>query len=200
MKCRKVRFGLLLCILGAGPVLAGDSGLRGDLRKLCDPVCELRAQDGAFSLLVESYRQFQSYQIEADYQMRLRAAEGMGNERGSLVIESSSKGIQTLRQYIYALARIERDLRFERLETQCKNFHAAYSCVRKVDEDFLGENVPSAVDQRVAAQKLKDYCVVTPGALAQANIRKAGCLPASTVLLDAPPVAPDAKHLIEPCE
>ena len=177
-----------------------DHGLRGDLRKLCDPVCELRAQDGAFSLLVESYRQFQSYQIETDYQMRLRAADGMGNDRGSLVIDAPSKGLQTLRQYIHALARMERDLRFEKLETDCKNFHAAYTCARKVDEDFLGETVPSAVDQRVAAQKLKDYCVVTPGALAQANIKKAGCVPASTVLLDAPPVAPDAKRLIEPCE
>lgn len=198
MKRRMVAWGLLGLVAG-GFVCAAETSDR-NARKLCDPICELRSQDGAFSLLIESYREYQSHMIENDYQMRLRAAEGVGNDRGSLVIEASSKSLQTLRHYIMALARMERDIRFEKLETQCRNFNAAYSCARKIDEDYIGETVPSMVDQRAAAQKLKDYCVVTPGALAQARVRTAGCVPATTVLLDAPPVAPDAKRLIESCE
>ena len=194
---------LVTVILVAGVAHAADrrdGGLHGELRKMCDPVCELHAQDGAFSLLIETYRQFQSYQIETDYQMRLQAARGLSEDRGSLVIESSSKGMQTLRQYIFSLAKQERDLRFEKLQTQCANFSSAYTCVRKTDENYIGEKVPNTASQCDAAQKLRDYCVINPGTLGKGEIRKAGCIPVSTVLLDAPTVAPDPDRLIESCE
>jgi hypothetical protein len=177
-----------------------DGGLHGELRKMCDGVCELKAQDSAFSLLMEVYRQFQAYQIESDYQVRLQQANTLTESRGSLVIESSSKGMRTLRQFVATLAAQERDLRLEELETRCANFHSAYACARKIDEDYAGEKVPSVVNERAAAQKLKDYCIITPGALAQGTIRSAGCVPASAMLLDAPRVAPDCQRVVETCE
>src|SRR5436309_8332660 len=88
-----------------------------ELRKLCDPVCELRSQDQAFSLLMETYRQYQCYQIDSDYQTRLRQCAGLSEERGSLVIDSSSSGLRTLRQFVLGLAKAERDLRMQKLET-----------------------------------------------------------------------------------
>ena len=196
------KFGLLAAttaILFANQTRAAETNDR-QLRKFCDPVCELRSQDQAFSLLMETYRQFQCYQIESDYQTRLRQCAGLSEERGSLVIDSSSSGLRTLRQFVLGLAKAERDLRMQKLETECANFHSAYGCARRIDEDYIGETVPTAVDQRFAAQKLKDYCVVTPGALAKGDIRTAGCVPAGTVLLDAPTVQPDPKRLVESCE
>lgn len=177
-----------------------DGGLRGDLRRMCDPVCELRAQDGAFSLLVEAYREFQSFQIETDYQTRVRLATSMSEERGSLVIASSSRGAQTLRQFVIRLAKQERDLRFEKLQTEVVNFHSAYSCARKVDEDYVGQKIPSTVNERAAAATLKDYCLVTPGSLAQSKIQSAPCEPASNVLLDIPPVTPKRSEVVESCD
>ena len=95
----------------------GSSGVGSRLRKYCDPVCELQSQDAAFSLLLETFRQFQSYQIETDYQNRLRAADGMNEKDGSLVIQTSSQGLQTLRSFVGVLAREERDLRMQKLQT-----------------------------------------------------------------------------------
>src|SRR5882724_11860643 len=153
--------GLAVCVfvIACGTATAGvdDAKIKSEIRKSCDPVRELRSQDAAFSLLIEAYRQFQSHRIQADYEARLRAANAMNKERGSLVIASSSTGLQTLRAFVVMLAEKERDLRMEELQTQVVNFRSAYSCVRRIDEQELGATVPIAIDTRKAAAKLRNF-------------------------------------------
>ena len=174
--------------------------IKSEIRKICDPVCELRSQDGAFSLLLEAYRQFQSRQIESDFEGRLKAANAMSQERGSLVIASSSTGVQTLRAFVVMLAEKERDLRFEQLQTQVVNFRSAYGCVRRIDEEQVDTPVPTAIDTRKAASKLRNFNIIAPGTLARANFRSPRAISASTVLLDAPEVEPAQDQVIESCD
>ena len=169
------------------------------LRKYCDPVCELQSQDGAFSLLLETYRQFQSYQIETDYQNRLRAADGMNDKDGSLVIQTSSQGLQTMRSFVGVLAREARDLRMQKLQTEVVNFRSAYGCVRKMDEEETGGPVSSRVDLQAAGRKLRNFVILSSGPLARADLRSAKPISASTVLIDAVPVSPNQSEVVEPC-
>jgi hypothetical protein len=188
-------------VVGAA-VAAGVDGanIRREIRKICDPVCELRSQDAAMSLLLEAYRQFQSHQIESDFEGRLKAANAMSQERGSLVIASSSTGVQTLRAFVVMLAEKERDLRFEQLQTQVVNFRSAYGCARRIDEEQLDTTVPTAIDTRKAASKLRNFNIIAPGTLARANFRSPRAISASTVLLDAPEVEPAQDQVIESCD
>jgi hypothetical protein len=188
-------------VVGAA-VAAGVDGanIRREIRKICDPVCELRSQDAAMSLLLEAYRQFQSHQIESDFEGRLKAANAMSQERGSLVIASSSTGVQTLRAFVVMLAEKERDLRFEQLQTQVVNFRSAYGCARRIDEEQLDTTVPTAIDTRKAASKLRDFKIVSPGTLASASRRSPKTISASAVLLDAPEVEPAEDRVIESCD
>jgi hypothetical protein len=193
--------GVLFVCLGVacyGGDESSDVGSR--LRKYCDPVCQIQSQDSAFSLLLETYRQFQSYQIETDYENRQRAIAGIRDEDGSLVIASTSKGQQTMRSFMLALARREYDLRMQKLSTEVVNFRSAYGCVRKMDEDEVGEPVNNRVDMRAAADQLKNFVILSSGPLARADLRSARAVPASTVLVDAPPVDPDPRDVIDPCE
>jgi hypothetical protein len=190
-----------VCVASVG-VAAGvdDARIKSEIRKICDPVCELRSQDAAFSLLIEAYRQFQSHQIESDFEVRLKAANAMGTERGSLVIASSLTGVQTLRSFVVMLAEKERDLRLERLQTQVANFRSTYGCARRVDEEELGVTVPASIDTRKAATKLRNFDIMAPGTLASANLRTPKSIAANTVLLDAPEVEPAEDQVIESCD
>ncbi len=191
---------LFLCLGVACNGADGSSDVGGRLRRYCDPVCQIQSQDTAFSLLLETYRQFQSYQIETDYENRQRAIAGIRDEDGSLVIASTSKGQQTMRSFMMALARKERDLRMEKLETEVVNFRGAYGCVRKMDEEEVGGPVSSHVDMRAAAEQLKNFVILSSGPLARADFQSSRPVPASTVLVDEPPAEPNARDVIDPCE
>ena len=199
---KTLALGLCVVFVASVGVAAGvdDARIKSEIRKICDPVCELRSQDGAFSLLLEAYRQFQSRQIESDFEARLKAANSMSEERGSLVIASSSTGVQTLRAFVVMLAEKERDLRLEKLQTQVVNFRSAYGCARRVDEEQLDSPVPTAIDMRKAATKLRNFNVISPGTLASANLRSPEVISASMVLLDAPEVEPAQEQVIESCD
>src|SRR6266404_2091602 len=96
---------LLIGIVGgvAGTVQAAPSNPRTvdsspvskRITKYCDPVCEVQAQDSAFSLMIEAYRQFQGRQIQLDYEARLRAAAGLGKDADSLIIGTTLNSTRT---------------------------------------------------------------------------------------------------------
>ena len=146
-------------------------------KMFCDPVCELRSQDAAFSLLVETFRQHQSYNIEIDYQYRVQAITEKHNDRSEFFIESNSEGLKALRRLLYGMAKRERELRMSKLETQVENFQAANSCARKIDEDFVGEKVPKNLDRRVAQATLKEFVIMTPGTLAKGDAARSRSIP-----------------------
>jgi hypothetical protein len=169
--------------------------------KYCDPVCELKSQDAAFGILMEVYRQHQCYRIETDYQIRLLEAGGLPVQTNStLVIEADSKALRMLRELVRRLARSERELRLAAMETQVANFQAAYGCVRKIDEDYVGERVPRTFNQEAAREKIKDFVVIAPGTLTRGDLRRAREIPASSVLLDLPLGPANLAELVEPCE
>jgi hypothetical protein len=180
----------------ASPRFTGGAASAG---KFCDPVCELRSQDAAFALLVEVYRQHQSFQIESDFQVRLQYIR-QAPDPENWVVEANSEILRRIRELIRQLALREREFRMAKMETQVANFHSAYSCLRKVDEDYLGEKVAKNIDPQAAREKIKDLVVLAPGSLGQDGVKAAPSLPASTVLFNPPPGPAVMRDLVEPCE
>ena len=101
------------------------SSVRHRILKYCDPVCELQSQDGAFSLLLEVFRQNKAHRIQAQYEARLTAASVMSDQRGSLIIQADSEGMRTLRAWVLELAEKERDLSMKALQQEVENFKTA---------------------------------------------------------------------------
>lgn len=201
--------GGVLCVMVAQAGLAAESSRGGDLRmpaqptrssKFCDPICELRSQDAAFSLLVETFRQHQSYRIDTEYRERLRAATEAGREKAGFFFESDTEGLRMLRQFIYGMAKQEAQLRMAKLETQVANLQAAYSCVRKIDEDYIGEKVAKNLDSRVAQEKLRDFVILSPGTIAKVGSAETRSVPANLVLLNSPPGPANNEDVINPCD
>lgn len=203
-------FGVGVFVLGVVVVgTAAETSRNPDWRALlpaskskttCDPVCELRSQDSAFSLLMEVFRQHQAYRIETDYQVRLQGIAEKQDKQAEFFIESNSEGLKMLRQFVYGLARQERGLRMAKLETQVANLQAAYSCVRKIDEDYVGTKVPKNLDRSTAQAKIKDLVIIHPDSLAKGDATHARTVPANLVFLD-PPVGPvNESDLVEPCD
>jgi len=111
-----------------------------------DVVGELRNQDAAFSLLIEAYQQVQNGLIQSDYNARLQAAAKLTD--------------MEQRRRVIALARQERDLRVQKLTGQLGNLSTTYDYARQRDEREAGIAVPSNVDPRAAAAKLRDFLVI----------------------------------------
>ena len=65
---------LALLVLAASCCNAATSRDKAEAIPAADPVAKLETQDFAFSLLIETYRQFQNNLIESDYQIRLSGA------------------------------------------------------------------------------------------------------------------------------
>ncbi len=170
------------------------------IQKYCDPVCELQAQDGAFSLLIEAYRQFQSRQIELNYESRLKAAAHLGQDPDSLVIGTTLTSVQTMRAWIEALAEKERDLRLEQLQTRVANFTTVYHCARKADEIAVEQPVASKVNTRAAARQLMTWRLLTLGSPARANFQAVASRPAADIFLDSAPADIWPEQLVGPCE
>jgi hypothetical protein len=176
------------------------SSFVNSVAKFCDPACELRAQDSAFNLLVESFRQHQSYQIDHDYQGRIRQISAVKEDRAGLVVRSESQTMRTLRQLMLGLAQQEREVRMAELETRVSNFEAAYTCVRKIDEDYVGEKVPKKTGREEARAMLKTFVAFKPGSIAGGDFAHARAVPASSVLANPPAEPPIAEQLVESCE
>jgi len=184
----------------ATPRSVDGSAVSQRITKYCDPVCELNAQDSAFSLLIEAYRQFQSRQIQIDYESRLRAAAGLGAQADSLVIGTTLNSTRTLRAWVEVLAEKERELRLEQLQARVVNFSSVYKCARKEDEAAIDQPVASKVNPETASEQLKTLRVLALGSPAKTDFQTVTSVPASTMFLDIPPVEVPASQLAEPCE
>jgi hypothetical protein len=170
------------------------------ITKYCDPVCELQAQDSAFSLLIEAYRQFQSRQIQIDYERRLRSAAELGNQPDSLVIGTTLNGTRTLRAWVEVLAEKERHLRLEQLQTRVVNFATVYQCTRKGDETAIDQTVANTADAPTASRKLKTLRVLALGSPASADFQTVVSRPAASIFLDSAPAELWQDEVVGPCE
>jgi len=203
------KFGTMALIIGlvvtaeaasTTPRNTDSSPVSNRITKYCDPVCELKAQDSAFSLLIETYRQFQSRQIQIDYEARLRSAAGLGKEADSLVISTTLNSTRTLRAWIEVLAEKERDLRLEQLQSRVVNFSTVYNCARRNDAVALDQTVANKADPGAAAEQLKTLRVLVLGSPTKADFQAVTSVPASSMFLDSPPVEVPADQLVQPCE
>jgi hypothetical protein len=184
--------------------LAGNEEYQGSLRATtsCDSVCQMRAQDMAFSLLVETYRQFKSCQIEQQFQRRMTGAENLTSRdsKGSMVLKDDTETMRKLQEFVRGLAHTERTLELEHLQTEVVNFENAYNCIRREDEKQLGIKVANVVNLREAAKQLKDYSIVSQGAPATTDFQPGDPLPADMVLFDIEPASPAPSQVIEGCD
>jgi hypothetical protein len=179
---------------------ADNTSVSHRITRYCDPVCELQAQDSAFSLLIEAYRQFQSRQIQIDYESRLRAGAALGKDADSLVIGTTLNSTRTLRMWIEALAEKERDLRLQQLQTRVVNLSAAYHCARKGDELAIEQTVASKVNTRAAAKQLTTLRMLALGSPAKADFQTVASTPAADIFLDTIAPEPWQEELAGPCE
>jgi hypothetical protein len=177
-----------------------SSPVTSRITKYCDPVCEVQTQDSAFSLVIEAYRQFQSRQIQIDYESRLRAAAGLGKDADTLVIDTKLNSARTVRAWIEVLADKERQLRLQQLQTRVANFTTAYHCARKGDEEDIQETVANKVDVYAATQQLKTLRVLTLGSPINANFQEVASTPAADIFLDSAPVPVRPEDLVGPCD
>jgi hypothetical protein len=150
-----------------------DSATASATGRNTNPVSELRNDDSAFSLLIEAYRQFQNHLIQMDYNARLHAA--------SLLTDIK------VRRQVTVLAKQERELRIRKLYGQVDNLSTTYDLNRQRLEREAGVEAPSTVDTTAAAEKLRNFVVLTPATESASDIGSIKTIPARTVLLDTRP-------------
>lgn len=173
-------------LVGSGTISADDKpSVTTRILKYCDPVCELQAQDMAFALLLEAYRQNQAYRIQSTYEARLNAASAMSEAHGSLLIQSDSEGLKTLRAWIMELAEQERKLAFEQLHRDVERLKIAYGCARRADEQLLGATVPAKMDTAAAGARLGQMTVIADGSFTAADLKLVRPGSHRTVFFDA---------------
>jgi hypothetical protein len=164
----------------------------------CDAVCQLRAQDWAFALLVETYREYRSNQIEKHYDRRLQMVATLGRTPDdTMAIEAQLQFLAQLREIFGDLAVTERTRGLQLVHTQVANLQTVYDCARKQDEQSLGLRVEKNVNPRQAARELKQYVATKSDLLGS---RPPVTQPAAAVLLDRPAVPADPNLLAETCE
>jgi hypothetical protein len=129
---------------------------------------ESHNHDSAFSILLETYRQFQNNLIQVDYQNRLLA--------GASLSDSGT------RKEVMALAKQERDLRLKKLAIQLAVFSVTYDHARQGDEPDVAATGKSGVDTKAAAEELRNFVVIAPD---ETNTIRT--LPSSSVLLNKSP-------------
>jgi hypothetical protein len=160
----------------------------------------LRSQDWAFSLLVETYREYRTNQIEEDYGKRTVAIGNLNRLTDEApVIHVQLRFVQELQKILGNVAVADRGRGLQGVHTQVANLLTAYDCARKHDEEVLGVKVNKNVNTRVAARELKQYVAARPDLLA-GNIAQTPTQPATTVLRDEPAVPADPNMLAETCE
>jgi len=189
----------------------------------CNSVCQLHAQDWAFALLIETYREYRCNQIEMDYANRTRALARLAdapNTNG--IVHAPLRFVQVLQELLGEIAAAERNRGLQLIHTQVNNFQSLYDCARKDDELAIGATVTNSVNNHKIAQELKQYVVLKPELFAKntapSTAREtrpnlfvspkyltdhAGTVPsepASTLLYDEPVVPVDPNLLLTPCE
>ena len=133
-------------------------------------VSEPHNHDSAFSILLETYRQFQNNLIQVDYKNRLLAAASL-SDGGT-------------RREVMVLARQERDLRLRKLAAQLAIFSVTYDHTLQGNEQAVGTTVKSEIDTREAMKQLRDFVVIAPAVDGFDKTNTVRVLPASAVLLN----------------
>ena len=190
---------------------------------VCDSVCQIRSQDWAFALLIETYREYRCNQIEVDYANRTRAAANLAKiPDANGVVHAPLQFVQQLQELLGDIAAAERNRGLQLIHTQVNNFQTLYDCARKNDEQALGVSVAKTVDSRVVASELKHYVVLKPQAPSRsadpadlrmpppslvvspkylaAHAPDAETEPAGNLLYYEPSVPVDKNLLLTPCE
>ena len=81
----------------------------------------------------------------------------------------------------------ERELRIRKLYGQVDNLSTTYDLNRQRLEREAGVEAPSTVDTTAAAEKLRNFVVLTPATESASDIGSIKTIPARTVLLDTRP-------------
>ena len=227
-----IRFALFVAVTGLSFGLTGSARGAGEMptekdlpppKSSCNSICQLHAQDWAFALLIETYREYRCNQIEVDYANRTRAVARMAdapNTNG--IVHAPLRFVQQLQELLGEIAAAERNRGLQLVHTQVNNFQSLYDCARKDDELTIGATVAKTVDNRTIAQELKKYVVLKPDLFAKNTAPATGrgatpnlfvspkyltdhagsvpSEPASTLLYDEPAVPVDPNQLLTPCE
>jgi hypothetical protein len=136
------------------------------------PTAESRNHDSAFSLLLETYRQFQNNLIQTDYSNRLSAAASLADA--------------TTRKEATALVRRERDLRLRRLAAQVLIFSVTYDHSRPSADQDVAATSRTDRNGKAAARELQDFVVIAPAADGSQSADTLRTLPSSAVLRSRP--------------
>jgi hypothetical protein len=180
MKYKGFALGTALSVVLVATTFAAEINSLGNVvaasasDRKADPVSELRNDDSAFSLLIEAYRQLQNHLIQVDYDARLHAASHLTDIK--------------VRQQVTALAKQERDLRIQKLYGQISNLSTTYDLHRQGEEREAGVESLSTVDTTAAAEKLRNFVVLTPATENASDFRSIKSVPTTTVLLDTRPM------------
>ena|SRR5579859_6437657 len=177
MKNKGLALGLTLTMLFGTASFSADTDQTANQptgqRNPANPVSELRNQDGAFSLLIEAFRQVQGRVIQNDYEARIKAAHGLDDLKA--------------RRNVIVLANQERDLRLQKLYHQIGNLNVAYGHSRQEDERVANVEVPVHIDTAHAAKTLMDYVFIAPAGKDSSGEIRTKTVPASNYLLDKMP-------------
>jgi hypothetical protein len=194
--------GLVLCVFAVssrGTEPLGQTNCPTGAWRTTTSAQELRTQDRAFALLVETYREFRNCQIESGYQARLRGIEAKATNDTGYVIGVDSDVFRKLEALMLALAGKERELEQAKVQSQVDNWITAYNCVRRREEMATGQSVPSQVDLREAATRLNDFVVIVPQLTLAHTKAKPQLLSARRFLLNTPELPLPAGHAVAPC-
>jgi hypothetical protein len=178
MKIKGLALGLTLTMLVCTPSFSAETRDEGSLQsvaqsKSANLVSELRNQDGAFSLLIEAFRQVQGRIIQNDYEARVNAANALDDLK--------------TRRRVVVMAKEERDLRVQKLYHEIGNLNLTYDHTRRDDERAAGVEVPVHIDTAHAAKTLMDYVFIAPAANEESGEFKTKTVPAGNYLLDKMP-------------
>lgn len=105
-----------------------------------EAVAEIRKQDNAFSVMMESYQQIQELMIESDYDKQTQIGGSIANPKE--------------RERVIGLAKQARAQRLTKLASTMASFATAYGTTRKESEHKAGTTVASTASRESADEQL----------------------------------------------
>jgi hypothetical protein len=118
----------------------------------------LRTQDQMFALLMATYYEVQSDQIDRDYERRLNISASESRDDMGLVLYSPlMKAEKQLPNVYRTLVVKERELRMSRMAKNMTDLLDLYQSSRLGDQKEIGMSIPSAVDMETATKQVKRF-------------------------------------------
>ena len=131
---------------------------------------EVRIHDSAFSLLLETYRQFQNNLIQIDYSNRLSAVASLTDI--------------AVRKEVGALAAQERDQRLKRLAAQLIVFSATYARTWPGPAREVTAASNAGANIKAVTEQLRSFVVIAPAGDGRQDAGTFQTFPSSAVLLN----------------